>query len=709
MFRDIHFDRRDVRVKIAAFLRRERHRSFLQAIGARLKGAKEKSVPAFCGGTLTAILLALLPIGNASAQEGAPGYLPPGEQKNIIRQDIPERKSSPSDVAQNSNASQTQGRTQKTQPRDRGKKPFDVAVIIGNKFYQHDGVPDTAYAYDDADAMRQILIEKYGFRPEKIIWLKDTGQAEMRAIFGTENNIRGRIWRTIDPEGSSRLFVYYSGHGTNDIELQKPYILPVDTEPAEVAVTGYPLDLFYSNLSKLPVKHIFVMLEASFSGRSSQSDMLVKNMKPADVSAKIPKRVKPGRLTIMTAADGKQYSNLNRQQRHGIFTSHLLSGLKGGADADKDGLVTVRELHQYVDAGVSSQAKRDLKSEQTPQLFGNADFAIGKYRSRRVKIAAVDEEDQSPGPRSQEAKPAPAKPEKPKTTPAPVSSADPDPDPASAPEPKKKPKVEEPVAALNSPSRQDVEKPEEAQNAPLHPKVEEPEAAQNPSLQPEVERQERAADTEQEELAYWNEVKDSQNVTGLESYLERYPDGKFRGRALRRIKDIEKQYASLREESDVEEKRLEQEKKRALSRNLQKALKNAGCYSGGIDGIWGPKSRAALKKFANRVNETLKTLEPTNANLKITTRKTKGRVCPAKRPRKKPEPRYVEDDDDDDDDRYDDIDREERYVENDDDEPPVWREPPDDRYDDEGDDEVGLCWSHRNRLVSCDDAEATLR
>ena len=705
MFRDIHFDRRDVRVKIPAFCRRERPRPSLQPIGRPLKGAVEKSVSAFACATLSAILLALTPIGNASAQEGAPGYLPPGEQKKIIWHGIPERKNLPSEVAQNSDASEKQRPAKKTLPRDSGKKPFDVAVIIGNKFYQHDGVPDTAYAYDDADAMRQLLIEKYGFRPEKIIWLKDTGQAEMRAIFGTENNIRGRIWRTIDPEGSSRLFVYYSGHGTNDIELQKPYILPVDTEPAEVAVTGYPLDLFYANLSKLPVKHIFVMLEASFSGRSSQSEMLVKNMKPADVSAKIPKRVKAGRLTVMAAANGKQYANLDRQQRHGIFTSHLLSGLKGGADADKDGRVTVRELHQYVDAGVSSQVKNDLNSEQTPKLFGNADVAVGNYRSRRIEIAVIDEKDQSPGPRSQEAKPAAAKPEQPKTATAPVSS----PDPVPALEPKKKPEVEKPVVALNSPSYQDVEKPEKAQNAPSRPEVKEPEAAQDPSSRPDAERSETPADTEQEELAYWNEVKDSQNVTGLESYLERYPDGKFRGRALRRIKDIEKQYALLREESDAEEKRLEREKKRALSKDLQKALKTAGCYSGSVDGIWGPKSRAALKNFANRVNETVKTLEPTNANLKITTRETDGRVCPAKKPRKKPEPRYVEDDEEDYDDRYDDIDREERYVENDDDEPPVWREPPEDRYDDAGDDDIGLCWSHRNRLVSCDDAEATLR
>ena len=61
-----------------------------------------------------------------------------------------------------------------------------------------------------------------------------------------------------------------------------------------------------------------------------------------------------------TTADGK----------HGLFSSFLLQGLQGAADADGDGRITAKELHEYVSEGVADEAAR-ANRRQNPRLVGD--------------------------------------------------------------------------------------------------------------------------------------------------------------------------------------------------------------------------------------------------------------------------------------------------------------------------------------------------
>lgn len=54
---------------------------------------------------------------------------------------------------------------------------------------------------------------------------------------------------------------------------------------------------------------------------------------------------------------------------HGVYTYHLIEGLKGKADFDNDGIVRLGELAQYV----SDQVRRDTKSQQSPIPCGSYD------------------------------------------------------------------------------------------------------------------------------------------------------------------------------------------------------------------------------------------------------------------------------------------------------------------------------------------------
>jgi hypothetical protein len=65
----------------------------------------------------------------------------------------------------------------------------------------------------------------------------------------------------------------------------------------------------------------------------------------------------------------------------------------------------------------------------------------------------------------------------------------------------------------------------------------------------------------------------------------------------------------------------------ALIRVVQTELKRVGCYSGGIDGQWGSRSREALADFAGFTKLSLPNDEPTSKALQAIAGQ-KNRVCP---------------------------------------------------------------------------------
>ncbi|MGH7166943.1 MAG: hypothetical protein ACREII_00275, partial [Nitrospiraceae bacterium] len=55
--------------------------------------------------------------------------------------------------------------------------------------------------------------------------------------------------------------------------------------------------------------------------------------------------------------------------RHGLFTYYLLRGLRGEADANLDGEVTLGELAAFLRESVPAAARSDFKQDQHPQVF----------------------------------------------------------------------------------------------------------------------------------------------------------------------------------------------------------------------------------------------------------------------------------------------------------------------------------------------------
>lgn len=101
------------------------------------------------------------------------------------------------------------------------------AVVIGIDDYAK--WPKLQYAVRDAQSVRETLIEKFGFAPERVVTLKN---AE-----ATRNNILAAFHDKLAHGGvqkNDRIFVFFAGHGaTRKLSSGRDlgYIVPADSDP----------------------------------------------------------------------------------------------------------------------------------------------------------------------------------------------------------------------------------------------------------------------------------------------------------------------------------------------------------------------------------------------------------------------------------------------------------------------------------------------
>jgi tetratricopeptide (TPR) repeat protein len=264
-------------------------------------------------------------------------------------------------------------------PQGTMKRPYGVAVVIGNQSYARQGkrIADVTYAGRDAAVMKQYIEQVMGFDPKNIIYALDATGGELRSIFGNGGNQRGRLHNFVR-EGESEVFVYYVGHGAPGPDGNSAYLVPVDAEADYIANTGYPLDQFYDVLDKLPVKDVTVVLDACFSGDSAGGALFTK------ISPAMLKNVKPVRemenSVVFTSADKDQVATWYTEKRHSLFTYFFLKGLGGAADSNSDKKITAGEMETYLKKEVKYNAQREANRVQTPLVVGKGTSVLAQLK-----------------------------------------------------------------------------------------------------------------------------------------------------------------------------------------------------------------------------------------------------------------------------------------------------------------------------------------
>ena len=242
------------------------------------------------------------------------------------------------------------------------------AVVVGINRYAK--VRPLRYAVNDARIFYNHLVESGQIPRENVTLLldQDATLTRVRSTLGTHlKNMAGR---------DDMVIIFFAGHGATERDVMSPdgdglekYLLPYDADPKDLYATAMPMGEISKVFTRIQAERLIFIADSCYSGASGGRTIDISGIR-ANISEAFLDRIAGGKgRVIITASSANEVSAENDNIKHGVFTYYLVEGLKGKADTDKDGVVTVDEAYQYV----SEAVPRATNQEQHPVKKGTAE------------------------------------------------------------------------------------------------------------------------------------------------------------------------------------------------------------------------------------------------------------------------------------------------------------------------------------------------
>ncbi len=203
-----------------------------------------------------------------------------------------------------------------------------VLVAIGNDV----GLADEAtlrWAEADAARVRDVFIEVGGVARARAHLVQGGTPADVdRALLVA----RGEIEEIRRRGERAELILTYSGHGSRDA----------------LHLAGSTLTMATLNawLDQVPADATILVVDACRTGRARSGGARGARAAPAFDVTLVEEPGPTGRVVIAAASDG-EVAQESDDLEGAFFTHHVLAGLRGAADDDGDGKVTLAELYGY--------------------------------------------------------------------------------------------------------------------------------------------------------------------------------------------------------------------------------------------------------------------------------------------------------------------------------------------------------------------------
>jgi uncharacterized caspase-like protein len=240
-------------------------------------------------------------------------------------------------------------------------KSWAVLIAIDNYSKVKNGFNDLPYAVNDAKAVEKFLLDELNFYKERIITLHNDK--------ATKQGIEQLLGETLPNKvrESDRVLVYFSGHGSQEKgarHKQFGYLIPCDGKKGSLFSTCVSMNDLQFFSDKIPARQVLFILDSCFSGIAGTIYSKDGDEIPNETRKQVEAFVQSEGRQIMTAGAANETSVMgSKWNNHSVYTFYLIEGLKGKADYNKDGVITVRELQVFLDSTVPKETK------QTPQLF----------------------------------------------------------------------------------------------------------------------------------------------------------------------------------------------------------------------------------------------------------------------------------------------------------------------------------------------------
>jgi uncharacterized caspase-like protein len=242
-------------------------------------------------------------------------------------------------------------------------------VAIGISTYQDSSISGLRYADADARAVYEYFRQRL---PEDQVFLRVNEEAtlrEIKSLLGTQ-----LAAKAFDPKDT--VILYFAGHGMRERVTRNldPYFLPYDARSGDLYSSAFDMNEVTGLLRRLMPDRVVVLIDSCFSGAAggrSPYDPRAEGDRALFSDEFLNRMANAGRgRAVLTASGPDEAAQEDPDLGHGVFTYHLLEGLRGAADSTSageirpDGNITITEIYDYI----SRKVKQATRGKQTPML-----------------------------------------------------------------------------------------------------------------------------------------------------------------------------------------------------------------------------------------------------------------------------------------------------------------------------------------------------
>ncbi|MCP9454909.1 MAG: hypothetical protein NNA18_02220 [Nitrospira sp.] len=229
------------------------------------------------------------------------------------------------------------------------RQPWTSLIAIGVGTYRDPRIPSRKYAVRDAQTVAAYLQAIGGVPSSNIQLLLDTNalRRDVEKIL--------TVW--LPPRGSSKATVIIYFAGTALVDARGQIFLALHDSIPLSADSLLPLDTVASHLSKLNADHLLFIFDGPMSSL------------PPHTSTASPRWDLTGTMIHFVSGETMQAGLEDDNYRHGLFTYFLLRGLRGEADTNHNGAITLEEVANYVRQKVRWSSQSRFHIEQRPMVL----------------------------------------------------------------------------------------------------------------------------------------------------------------------------------------------------------------------------------------------------------------------------------------------------------------------------------------------------
>ena len=232
---------------------------------------------------------------------------------------------------------------------------FVMTVAVNN--YRDSGLK-LNYCVNDADSLEKALLVQNGSLYNRVV------VESLRDKDVTKQNLVKKFNDLSSKVSPDDVFVFFiSGHGTtyNDGDY---YFIPYDylgTRADSLVTDAVSKNDLLKNLSLVKAKKSLVLLDTCSSGAFASD----KGQRGMTEKTAIDRLANATGQAVIAACSDNQFA-MEGYNGHGLFTYVLLDAMKGGADRNNDGFISMQELSSYIGGEVISRSEEKWGYAQVP-------------------------------------------------------------------------------------------------------------------------------------------------------------------------------------------------------------------------------------------------------------------------------------------------------------------------------------------------------